>query len=542
MSGTFEKISRNILIAAFTVAASLSAKSQTSPPSRANTENVSAVRHLEILPAEKIHLADSLLIQEARDNFMELLPYIRNDYSARLKKLQDSTNTYLGRQGMRDRPVIVFDPIRFDVMEALSLCTEETSGEMVSLEIHKPSPQTLANATAAIGKAFSLPTGDPIYVEEAHAYYHALPDGSPLTTIVPIAPHALPYNIEGLTVEENVTFANKHEAWHCIDFLLRLTEGAFDDLPGARDKGTYRTGFRQEEARSLIIRHNREAFADIAALGDMIREGKNTDIIDAVIVWRTSFSSKDPAQADDVGHFTTIALREFNKRLGKIGIQDFRRMDENEARALYLDIIIDKGLSPKLLRKALGYEKNVPDPDNPSKKAFNGFKSLRRLLYKAEKLVDRETRDMFELRALMADRQPKDYLPLTESQDAEIDLRLKDWQPEDILYDHSIRTYGKITPVTLIQSYCSLQDALLCELTEDASQVNYIVSATKMAQLRRAFIQQLDTEDYLLLNAERGVDLLKTEKCLQYLAPGGILSGETPSGAVKSPVNTPRRP
>jgi hypothetical protein len=536
-----DSIRRRFLITVFAVAAAVSARGQTQPVSPSpiqqdsvktlNVTPVDPIAYIENMPAEDLRTADKMLIEDARDNFIHLLPYMQTDYSADLKKIQDSTNAYLARHGFENQSVIVFDPVKFDVMEGLSLSKEEAAGAMLKQEINREAPSSLITSASSIKVSHSLPTGESIYIEEAHAFYHEMPDGgSYVTTIVPIAPHALPYNIKGLTVEENVEFANKHEAWHCIDFLMNISEQLFKKLPDAQAKNERQAIFCTGDRQSLIISHSREAFADIAALGDMIREGKNPEIIDAVIAWRISYSEDSPSIAEDVGHLTPLALQALKKEINKMGLEAFRDLSEDEARQIYMDIVADEGLSPRLLRKYTGYEKNNPQNvkeidtgldklDKAAETAVKAYKGFRRLMYKAESLVNGETRDMFKLRKLMSGRKPTNYLPMTEQQEEEINQLTTDWNAQTVLYDRSMKDYGKITPISLIQTYCTLQDEMLQAIGEDTSIVNYMATATKMAELQREFINKLDTEDYLLLNAEKGVDLFKTEFCLSPFSP-----------------------
>jgi hypothetical protein len=137
--------------------------------------------------------------------------------------------------------------------------------------------------------------------------------GTRLCIVVPASGGLLNEVVSGLIpaigLPRTIEFINRHEIWHC------------------RDRSPPYKNYRNE------------AFADTAAVGDMIRGGAGMEVLDAVTNWRE-------ARAWDLDHWTSPVLKALKGEIGRMGLDRFRALGDDAAENLYHRVADRNGLSP----------------------------------------------------------------------------------------------------------------------------------------------------------------------------------------------------
>jgi hypothetical protein len=133
----------------------------------------------------------------------------------------------------------------------------------------------------------------------------------------------------GMATKEFADFVNAHETWHCLD--IRYIRDAGDGLAGA-------------------VKQNRsEMFADIGGVMEGIRDGSDLTLIDRAAALHAAWAfMTGPAHAktpEEGGtHFLSIVyatqdgLKALKTRIEKMGVENFRRLDREQMRALDYEI------------------------------------------------------------------------------------------------------------------------------------------------------------------------------------------------------------
>ena len=132
-----------------------------------------------------------------------------------------------------------------------------------------------------------------------------------------------------MSTQEFADFVNAHESWHCLD--IRYMQDTGDGLAGA-------------------VKQNRaEMFADIGGVREGIRNGADLSLIDKAAALHAAWAfltgpahAKAPAESDK--HFESIVyatqdgLSALKARIEKMGIDNFRKLDREQVRALDYEI------------------------------------------------------------------------------------------------------------------------------------------------------------------------------------------------------------
>ena len=132
-----------------------------------------------------------------------------------------------------------------------------------------------------------------------------------------------------LSTKEFAGFANAHESWHCLD--IRYIRDSGDGLEGA-------------------VKQNRtEMFADLGGVMEGIRNGADLTLIDKAAALRATWCfltgpahAKTPEESDQ--HFQSIVyatedgLSALKSRINTIGLENFRKLDREQLRALDYEI------------------------------------------------------------------------------------------------------------------------------------------------------------------------------------------------------------
>ena len=135
-----------------------------------------------------------------------------------------------------------------------------------------------------------------------------------------------------MSTKEFADFANAHESWHCLD--IRYMQDTGDGLEGA-------------------VKQNRaEMFADIGGVMEGIRNGADLSLIDKAAALRATWAfltgpthAKSSTESDQ--HFASIVyatedgLDALEARIEKMGVDNFRKLDREQLRALDYEITDD---------------------------------------------------------------------------------------------------------------------------------------------------------------------------------------------------------
>lgn len=136
----------------------------------------------------------------------------------------------------------------------------------------------------------------------------------------------------GMSTKEFAEFVNAHETWHCLD--VRYIRDTGDGLAGA------------------VKQNRREMFADLGGLMEGIRNGADLSLIDKVAALRATWAfltgpahAQSPEESDrhfeSVVYNTEDGLYALKAQIEKMGIENFRKLDREQMRALDYEITDD---------------------------------------------------------------------------------------------------------------------------------------------------------------------------------------------------------
>jgi hypothetical protein len=135
--------------------------------------------------------------------------------------------------------------------------------------------------------------------------------------------------VMNMSTTEFTNFVNAHESWHCLD--IRYMQDTGDGVAGA-------------------VKQNRvEMFADIGGVAEGIRDGADLKLIDKAAALHATWAfltgpahARTPAESDkhfeSVVYATQDGLYALKARIEKMGIDNFRKLDREQLRALDYEI------------------------------------------------------------------------------------------------------------------------------------------------------------------------------------------------------------
>ncbi|TAL27775.1 MAG: hypothetical protein EPN97_16410 [Alphaproteobacteria bacterium] len=442
--------------------------------------------------ARRNAIRDALLLQARRDFLNDTAAFSPSAYSRELKALQDHVTEFLKKNDgrIRDRAIVV-DPRKFAEGLALGLGPRATA--LVLLAAQEAPAGNLIGTAIYGGGSYEIPkyridTYSPVPAALGPADKKKV---SPCV-LIPTSDFALQGRVPQLTVEEDREYTNRHESWHCMDYSRSLRAFSDRDINAVDEETIAESVKNKTHLRIFSIEYNKEAFADVAALGDMVRAGHGMDVIDKIIEWRSR-------KTEGLQHRSMPVLEALKKDINAIGLGAFRAMPDEQAHGVYYTVMEQHGMTAKNIQVALKYGhasgKHKAKFDRAAAKdpeVANGiiFSSI---LYPTEEAEE-------------AAKRPETAKELA------IAATIAAWPALDTLKGEAFRESGKITPATLIRAYETLLDGLHAQMKENPADP---LTDLRMTKLQQVFIDSLTTIDYVAANAEFGVDIVKAEPSLQ---------------------------
>lgn len=431
------------------------------------------------------------LLERARGNFEDIAG-AETGYTAELEILSAQLTARLkgANGGVHDR-VLFVDPAKLDAALSLGFAP----GYAVALqlaEVPLPAEQLdLAGEKSVVPHTSRF--GVETYTQAPTAITNLKNPKAQACIVVPSSEHALDINIPGLSRQEQVNFTNRHESWHCLDcrYNLRHLDPA---AVAAVRKGTLAQHLKNPVALEIFtVLYKKEALADAGAVGDMIRkENARLSLIDRISDWRAS----DP---QDLQHLSVPVLRGLREKINEIGLENFRKLSDAEAERIYMEVTDSHGMTRQsletILRVAVAKPADRAGLAARAQRSEDGLKALEMLGYMLS---------------------PAANVPSQPPPDPRVATQLNGWDPHRLLDDEAFRQSRKITPETIIRAYAKLQEDLRGKMKAEPSNPLYPAQATKLQQ---AFLVHARALDFVAVNAERGVDIVKTEAELRRFAP-----------------------
>lgn len=474
-------------------------------------------------PAEKKRRADirRVLIQQARDNYAALAPLADTRYAQQLQGLETGVADYLSRykyEAYDGREPIVLNPDQFGTGRALGLDARTTVKKMLEQRGVDAPKDVVSDLAGHMSSMYESKFGVFGSTQNAEVRDFESGSGKKYHVMVPSSDSIGPNRVPGMPYTDNIDFINRHESWHMKDPWYNLSQFPKEtvDTASVGFSPPYLSADEDtREAYSMITR--KEALADIAAVGDMMRErnANSYKILNQVTAWRESNPGDD-------AHITTPVLNGFKKEIERIGFGKFMQMSESDVQEFYHGVVEKYGLNAQTVKYAADYE--------------NGSKEERRKLL-ADAGSDPEMKKALEfLKHKNADPVDPEQAPMTNS-DEKVQKALDAYNPYKQLLDKAFEQGNKITPETLIRAHRDMADDLLAKANEeDARRKNLGQSPNplyrlEIAKLQRVFNDTVQYSDYVELNKQRGVTIEEVEPGLQQLSKAAV-SGETAQASV----------
>jgi len=445
------------------------------------------------------------LLRSARENFDDIMGTVETRYSRDLAALTTSLNAYLKDDPGENVSAIYLDPAKFDA--AMALGFEETAaigrvlkrqGLTLDPELWDDKISLMVLAGTTMEKHESR-FGINIYTHGAVAV-RDIGATTPTNVIIPSPDHAIMSPVPGFSRKEDSDFTNRHEGWHAKDKKYTLKGMVLPD--DVQDQiASFKIDALADNAdvrAAYVSRHRDEILADVGALGDMIRSGKDPKVIDHVSAWRKS----DP---DDDRHMSVQALDGLKIEMRKMGLGNFRKLNDRAAKQFYYDVVEQYGIDEAALKAAAEYERAEYDDD-------------KRAAMLEEAKVNPAVAKGLAFAGLVgaaAQREAYDGNPLKPGEE-QIKDALSKWDAMQALQEQAIKDSGRITPVTMVKAHAALTDGLKAAMEEDPD--NHLIDL-KMSKLKSTFLETVPQLDYVEANKRFGVDIVELEPALEKYKP-----------------------
>ena len=469
--------------------------------------------------ARRQQIRDALL-DDARKNFETVAPLADNDYSRDLKKLETDVNDYLKRNPAFNNKVVVLDPNEFDAGIALGMRADHVLIRMLHKQGVTPDAGDLLDLLPAMGAGYDSKYGPKGYTQDAQAR----PTGTGANTadvVVPAADQDDHFVVKGLSYRDNLEFTNRHETWHVKDSFYDLSK---INLSAARAGSTFNDGLKTDaDAReAFALQQKKEALADVGALGDMIREkNRPADIIDTVSKWRAGIVG--PL---DGNHMSVQVLEGFKKEIEKMGVENFRKLDEQQTKEFYHKVTEKYGMTADQVKTAIDYNTGTADERRELEKKAKNDADIR-------KGVDFSRR-------LDAATETLDHIGPQTPEDKRIQEQLDKFDAREALQQKAFDLKGKITPATMVEAYGKVEEDLRAKIKDDPA--NRKLYELEMAKLKETFTTDVKSMDYVEANRKRGVNIVEKEPVLsKFATPAPIAPDEDTAPPVRT-AGAPQKP
>ena len=281
------------------------------------------------------------LLNAARGDFARVSRTAEDRYSRDLERSGRQLTRYMQRaEGSDDIGIVFIDPAKFDAGMALGMERDAVTRMLAGKHRAGLPDKVFTEVGGSMQTSWTSPLGIKTYTQNPSAHNDFFAAGAQSCVIVPpSAYHPDAFNIPGLSPQQNRELINKHEGWHCLDRRANLA---------GMDEKQVNTDGTPESIKAVSILNRAESLADVGAAGDMIRGGMGTDIIDKLIVWRQS--------TEDLQHMSIASLTALKARINEMGVDKFRRLNDQNARILYEHLADTNGLTPAMAEVAGSYQ------------------------------------------------------------------------------------------------------------------------------------------------------------------------------------------
>lgn len=408
------------------------------------------------------------LTQQARRNYGALVVTLDARYAANLHALE---KTLLERKRVREpdgAAVTIIDPDTLLVGLQFGLQPHEaiqTIMQSRNIPVQSVEPVEHRNADK--------------YMRPHHNRYSATSiSGHNLPYIMSTAEYNIVNMIDPYGYQMHKKYVDKHEGYHYLDNEFLPPPGASNYTPDSR-KLIADADYRLTALKTQWC----EGFADIAAVGDLVREGHGFGVIEAVTDRR--------AQSVDIGHYTYLMLQHFQDVVTKIGIKAFRRMSDDQAIELYKNSVRMAGMTNDEIVLAAYHDLALHGTYADGIKLTAAIQSGE---YTPNEIIDSQVY-AYKLHSGHQAEQRKTNAVTAHHRDNTLHIA---GQIE--LIDQTFANGHALTPETLACTYVDMVNALRTEKNDDA--IDTII------RLKEAYAQSHNIP-YIAENQARGIDVFK---------------------------------
>jgi hypothetical protein len=452
----------------------------------------------DTLSAEEIRYRSEvrrILLRDAQERYPELSEAAQTGYSSQLKILQDSLTSYLNRADTTmHNAIVVLDPSKVDVAVALGMPVRRAIEQAATRNGRTLPDDMMKSAAPNAAMPYESELGMPTYTQNPSAYPNMTEPEARPCLIIPVSDHALPFDVPGMTKAQKIEFTNTHEGWHCLDNRYRMTQTQMDALNESNPRNMRALIDKPDLATAASVIHHKEALADIAAAGDMIRRGHDPVLVDHMIKWRQN------EVGHDYMHYSVQGLNLLKTRIAEMGIDAFLQMAQSEARDLYFEINDATALKPAQITAMADYLLADAEGRTARREAAEAGSDAAAGIAQALEM----------LKPAMPQQLLRDLIAAFVPPDSVLIEKLKEWDPVIELQTRTIEQHGKITPETLIRTYGVMQNELHSQLHGNDDKL----AREKMTIIKGIFTRFVRGVDYVGINQKYGVDIEAAERDL----------------------------
>ncbi len=437
---------------------------------------------------------NTALMQDAASRFLKLAPLAETPYAVELHNLQARLDGYMKKFGgaEHNKRAVILNPYHFDAGLALGLKGDKVVRLMLQAAgVEGAEDKFVKDIAKKLGRNTITRFMYMTQTEEASTHPESK---TRVVVIVPTSDHALLFEIKGLPLARQVELINRHESWHARNTKYTQTEAAQDLVNAARngDPVDFVKNRRALAAFSSLIRS--ETLSDVGAIGDMIREGHGLELLDAM-------RSKRKSVTEDTEHMSVMALDGLRSHITKMGLENFRKLDDGAATALYY-AITDK-FSPSARSLQIAYAWQVAETE------------AQRQQLKDIAKTDVEAAKGIAFLRFMPD--PEDHSPppapkpLSPAEEAANEALTK-WDHLAALEQRAFELGGKATPETYIRAYASLQSDIWARIQREPDN---LMLPEQMTKLQTNFAHGLGDVNFAAINRQHGIRIENVEPSLK---------------------------
>lgn len=268
-----------------------------------------------------------LLTEQAAERYNTTILTRTNTYGRELRTLQEHLREYKKHIDKDAVPITIIDPSKVHIGTAFNISTDDIIQRIMQHE-GVPVEHVFLDWSQRIPTSFHSSTART--VDHRHAPF-IMPESHNHRIDT-----SLVYKYGGRPLSER--FSNLHEAYHYMDENL-VNDDDIDYTPNPIMLLTH-----EDDVTSAIQTQHSEGFADVSAVGTLIRQGEEISLLDCLI--------EEREKSTDFGHQVADILRGFKNTIEDMGLETFRALDTAEASTLYRHVIDENGITAAQLKLA----------------------------------------------------------------------------------------------------------------------------------------------------------------------------------------------